>query len=157
MRTIVRVREKEGLNTAKYYGKWSFERVLGVQEIVSCLASLANAAVHVWCLPELFRVVASRAKRRKDDANEEKKKKTPMGFFMVREWMRTNPRLDLERGVPRQRYSLDASDGLWRCEHRVFLWTVRRGGARRRTPEDKTLAFFILYFFLLRRRSLVVR
>ena len=60
MRTIVRVRAVEGLNTAKYYGKWSFERVLGVQEIVSCVASLANAAVHVWFLPELWRASSAR-------------------------------------------------------------------------------------------------
>jgi hypothetical protein len=60
MRTVVRVRAAEGLNTAKYYGKWSFERVLGVQEIVSCVASLANAAVHVWFLPELWRASAGR-------------------------------------------------------------------------------------------------
>lgn len=60
MRTIVRVRAAEGLNTAKYYGKWSFERVLGVQEIVSCVASLANAAVHVWFLPELWRASSAR-------------------------------------------------------------------------------------------------
>ena len=33
MRTIVRVRAVEGLNTAKYYGKWSLERVLGVQGV----------------------------------------------------------------------------------------------------------------------------
>ena len=61
MRTVVRVRAAEGLNTAKYYGKWSFERVLGVQEIVSCFASLANAAVHVWFLPELLRASAAPA------------------------------------------------------------------------------------------------
>lgn len=55
-RTVVRVRAHEGLNTAKYYGKWSFQRVLRVQEFVSMTASLANAGVHVWFLPELGRV-----------------------------------------------------------------------------------------------------
>lgn len=64
MRTVVRVRAVEGLNAAKYFGKWSFERVLGAQEVVSCLASLANAVVHLWFLPELWRACAVPAEAR---------------------------------------------------------------------------------------------
>ncbi len=34
----------------KYYGKWPFVRVMGMQEVVSVVASLANLAVHVVCV-----------------------------------------------------------------------------------------------------------
>ena len=50
------------LRPAKYYGKWSFHRVLGMQEIISSLASVANAAVHVRYLPELLRVSLDRVR-----------------------------------------------------------------------------------------------
>ena len=55
MRTLEDVRATLGLNAAKYFGKWSFDRVAGVQELVSSLASLANLAAHAWHLPRLAR------------------------------------------------------------------------------------------------------
>ncbi|GIL69949.1 hypothetical protein Vretimale_10020 [Volvox reticuliferus] len=37
----------------KYYGKWPFVRVLGMQELASVLASLANLVAHALCLHRL--------------------------------------------------------------------------------------------------------
>ena len=54
MESLQKVRNREGLQAAKYYGKWAFTRVWGAQEIVSCVASLVNAAVHVWHAPMLL-------------------------------------------------------------------------------------------------------
>ncbi|GIL59133.1 hypothetical protein Vafri_14048 [Volvox africanus] len=39
--------------TEKYYGKWPFLRVLGMQELASVLASLANLLAHALCLRRL--------------------------------------------------------------------------------------------------------
>ena len=77
-RTVVNVRQHEGLNTAKYYGKWSFERILGVQEFISMAASVANAAVHVWLLPELFRAAFGMR-----DANKNKNKNVNRGWAFL--------------------------------------------------------------------------
>ncbi|EFJ44205.1 hypothetical protein VOLCADRAFT_44760, partial [Volvox carteri f. nagariensis] len=38
----------------KYYGKWPFLRVLGMQELASVLASLANLIAHAICLSRLL-------------------------------------------------------------------------------------------------------
>ena len=62
MQSTMALRAVEGLRPAKYYGKWSFHRVLGMQEIISSLASVANAAVHVRYLPELLRVSLDRVR-----------------------------------------------------------------------------------------------
>ena len=65
MQTLQTVRLSEGLKQAKYYGKWSFRRVLGAQEIVSSVGSLVNAAVHVRYIPLLFAAAVSRASKSK--------------------------------------------------------------------------------------------
>ncbi|KAG2434987.1 hypothetical protein HYH02_011986 [Chlamydomonas schloesseri] len=41
------------LPVEKYYGKWPFRRVAGMQELLSVLASLANLAAHALCLARL--------------------------------------------------------------------------------------------------------
>ena len=60
MTAVERARRREGLEPKKYYGKWPFARVLGTQEIVSAVASVANGGAHAWRLPTLTRA----AKRR---------------------------------------------------------------------------------------------
>jgi hypothetical protein len=59
MKGVQTARLSAGLKQAKYYGKWSFARVLGAQELVACLASVANAAVHLWYIPMLLRAALS--------------------------------------------------------------------------------------------------
>ena len=44
------------VNVWKYYGKWPFRRVLGAQEIVSCLLSLGNLIAHVHCCLGLIKL-----------------------------------------------------------------------------------------------------
>ncbi|KAG2488972.1 hypothetical protein HYH03_012588 [Edaphochlamys debaryana] len=38
----------------KYFGKWPFQRVAGMQEVVSVAASLANLAAHLWCIARFW-------------------------------------------------------------------------------------------------------
>ncbi|KAG2425933.1 hypothetical protein HXX76_013307 [Chlamydomonas incerta] len=45
--------QRPRLPVEKYYGKWPFRRVAGMQELVSVLASLANLAAHALCLARL--------------------------------------------------------------------------------------------------------
>ena len=70
MQTLQTVRIGEGLRAAKYFGKWSFRRVWGLQEIVSSLASLANAAVHARYLPMLLAAAAAAAAAAASEAKE---------------------------------------------------------------------------------------
>ena len=44
----VQLRHSQQLPTVKYYGKWPFQRVLGVQELLSSLFSLGNLLPHAW-------------------------------------------------------------------------------------------------------------
>ncbi|KAH7428377.1 hypothetical protein KP509_10G089500 [Ceratopteris richardii] len=43
-------RQREGQLPVKYFGKWPFKRVLGLQEPISVAFSVANLAVHVYGL-----------------------------------------------------------------------------------------------------------
>eukprot|EP00808_Paulinella_micropora_P030241 g80803.t1 len=47
MHNITRQRAAEGLGSHKYYGKWPFLRLLGLQELFSTLFSIANAVPHL--------------------------------------------------------------------------------------------------------------
>ena len=60
MHTLQAIRKGEGLQPAKYYGKWSFTRVYGIQEFVSVVASLANMGVHLRFIQMVFRAVWNR-------------------------------------------------------------------------------------------------
>ncbi|GLC42014.1 amino acid permease [Pleodorina starrii] len=55
MRAVEAWKAVEGRNAPveKYYGKWPFLRVLGMQELASVLASLANLLAHALCLSRL--------------------------------------------------------------------------------------------------------
>ena len=90
MQSTMALRAVEGLRPAKYYGKWSFHRVLGTQEIISSLAS-TNAAVHVRYLPELLRVSLDR------NRPEPARRRAPV----ARQRAREHQRMDVERRVPR--------------------------------------------------------
>lgn len=46
------------LDVLKYYGKWPFRRILGIQEPASVLASLACAVAHVWGLRRFYVLVS---------------------------------------------------------------------------------------------------
>lgn len=60
--------------TVKYYGKWPFTRVLGMQEVASVLFSLANLAAHAHCLLRflalLRRLAKSGSNRSRVDVSE---------------------------------------------------------------------------------------
>ena len=44
----VQLRHSQQLPTVKYYGKWPFTRVLGVQELLSTVFSIGNLLPHAW-------------------------------------------------------------------------------------------------------------
>ena len=44
----VQLRHSQQLPTVKYYGKWPFTRVLGVQELLSTAFSIGNLLPHAW-------------------------------------------------------------------------------------------------------------
>ena len=82
MHTLQTIRRSEGLPPAKFYGKWSFTRVFGVQEIVSTLASLANMGVHLWFIPSVY----AAARNRKSGAPTEATSAGP-GSALARTWL----------------------------------------------------------------------
>ena len=109
---IVRVRAAEGLNTAKYYGKWSFERAGRARDCL--LRRVARERRRARLVPAGTvegELGASGGARRRRDV---RLPPPPLRVPLVRERCRADARVAVERGVPRQRHAMDARDGLRR-------------------------------------------
>ena len=109
MHTLQAIRGSEGLPPAKYYGKWSFTRVFGVQEIVSTLASLANMGVHLWFIPSVY----AAARNRTSGAPTEATRRDPAAFARTASSApNQRQRVAMERGVPHEGHAMDRVHGL---------------------------------------------
>lgn len=70
MHQTERLRAAAGQPIVKYYGKWPFRRVLGMQELFSSLFSVLNAIPHIFWFMQLRRLYGQVAKKRRENGYE---------------------------------------------------------------------------------------